>query len=431
MKNIVFLVGSYYPYSSAVGTCCFNIAEKLAKENNVTVVCMKSHLGQSERENYQEQTIMRASHKWWNTRMKLIEKIKTSGFMGKKWYIFRLNAVRAKAYLQIIFSRVSLNKGWVRSYQQALENIKEPIDVIIPFCCPIEAVVSGIGYKRKYPTIKLIPYLFDPFIDSYTLHRTEWNKRLKRKSNMKIEEEMLSFSDKVFCINHLKQHFIQYKCYLDKLIFTEHPLLKKIYKDSNQMKVNKAGISLTYTGVFDKIIRNPEYLLRFMVYGLNETDIKLHLYSHGNCADIIEKYTNEAKGHIINHGFVPKEEANYAVNVSDILISVGNVDNLQVPSKIFEYISVGKPIVHLYTVDDDVNIKILKKYPLSLCLKQDKNLLAENTEKFLKFCQNNKGKTLDFSEIEKIYYYATPTFIAEKMMEIIDRLENPLEIVKD
>jgi hypothetical protein len=37
-------------------------------------------------------------------------------------------------------------------------------------------------------------------------------------------------------------------------------------------------------------------------------------------------------------------------------------------SKIFEYISCGKPIVHFYTANNDAKLKILKEYPLALCL---------------------------------------------------------------
>ncbi|MCO5385780.1 MAG: glycosyltransferase [Desulfosporosinus sp.] len=423
--NIVFLVGSYYPYFSAVGTCCYNIAEEMAKQNKITVVCMKSRIEQSETEEYQGQAIIRVSHRWWDVRLKLGEKMKTSASIIKKCYNLLLNIVRAKEYLQIVLSTVSLNKGWVRSYRRALENIKDPIDVIIPLCFPMEAVAAGMEYKHMHKSVKIIPYLFDPFVESHTLHRAEWNKRLKRKNNMMIETYMLNISSKVFCVNQLQEHFIQYTHYLGNLIFNEHPLLIKIYKESSQIKVGKGNIHLTYAGVFDKKIRNPEYLLKFMLRTLPEIDAKLHLYSYGNCVNVVEKYSDESKGSITNHGFVPKEEANRAVYASDILVCVGNIDNLQVPSKIFEYMSTGKPIVHFYTADDDVNVKILKDYPLCLCLKQDKNLFMENRKKFIKFCQDNKGKTLDFSEVEKFYYYATPEFIAKQMMEIIDSGENP------
>jgi hypothetical protein len=277
-------------------------------------------------------------------------------------------------------------------------------------------------YKRKHNRTIMIPYLFDPFVDSHTLHRLKWNRRLKRKSNVRLETEMLDMSSKVFCVNHLKEHFIKYKQYIDNLIFTEHPLLKRICGKEMATSLEKVDMNLTYAGVFDKKIRNPKYLLKFMSYILPQMDARLHLYTYGNCTDIIKSYATASEGRIIDHGFVPKDEADGAVNVSDVLICVGNIDNLQAPSKIFEYISAGKPIIHFYTVDD-INVEILKDYPLCICLKQDDDLLQENAEKCIRFCRDNKNKTLDFTEVEEIYYYAKPKFIADQISAIINRSE--------
>lgn len=84
--------------------------------------------------------------------------------------------------------------------------------------------------------------------------------------------------------------------------------------------------------------------------------------------------------------------------------------------------SAGKPIVHFYTADD-VTKEILKDYQLCLCLKQDKALLEENTDKFIRFCEENKDKTLNYDKVEKIYYYyATPKYVADQIMKEITAL---------
>lgn len=150
MSHIVFIVGSYYPDFQTIGACCDYIAEELAKQHNViTVVCRKSRLGQSIRENYEGQTIIRVSHRWWDFRLELDEKLKKSSGIIKKCYMLLLNAVRAKEYLQIVFSRVSLQKAWINAYANALESIENQINVIIPVCFPMEAVVAGMVYMQK------------------------------------------------------------------------------------------------------------------------------------------------------------------------------------------------------------------------------------------------------------------------------------------
>jgi len=428
MKHIVFLVGSYYPYFSAVGTCCFNIAEEIVKENKVTVVCMKSRIGQLEQEEFHGQTIIRVSHRWWDTRLKLDENIKKSSSIIKKLYILLLNIVRAKEYLQIVFSRMSLNKGWIRSYQRALENITDQIDVIIPLCFPMEAVIAGINYKKKVNETKLIPYLFDQFVERKELHKLRILMSLKMDYHLDIEKDMIDFSDKLLVIHSLQKHF---KTYFPKAIkkiqFVEHPLLKLIYLQSpkEQKKGYLEGCILVFTGALLKGYVMPDYMLNLLLSVNAKMNFTLNLYIGGNCENTIEKYQRLIPDTIINHGYVDKKTAVEAITSSNILISIAEIKGIQVSSKIFEYMSTGKPIVHFYTADNDINVRILKDYPLCLCIKQDDSLINGNAEKFIKFCHENKGKTLNFREVERIYYHATPKFIAEQMMEIIDRGENP------
>ena len=425
MNNIVFIVGEYYPNFSAVGICCYNIAEEIAKYNKVTVICMKSYNSQIENEEYNGQIIIRVSHKWWDIRLKLNEKIKTTNGLFNKWYRLLLNGVRVKEYLQVIFSRVSIKRDLVNSYINALQTIKDPIDAVIPLCFPMEAVVAGMEYKRKDNRIKLIPYLFDPFVESHTLHRTSLNRKIKKKANINIEKNMFELSTKIFCMNQLYTHFEQLNFKKELLLFTEHPLIKrKLNMKCDKSDIDQEKIIITYTGVFDYYIRNPEYFLKLMTKKLINYNAELHLYTCGNCGSLIDKYVKEAKGKIINHGYVAKEKADEAITKSSILICVGNIDNSQVPSKIFEYMSVGKPIVLFYSNDNDANIKVLKDYSLCLFLKQDESLSEKNSKEFVEFCNLNKNMSLNFTEVEELYYYASPNFITKQIMNEIDSEEH-------
>ena len=46
MKHIVFLLGNYYPYYSAVEKCLGNVIEELEKDNRVTVVSFNTKINQ-------------------------------------------------------------------------------------------------------------------------------------------------------------------------------------------------------------------------------------------------------------------------------------------------------------------------------------------------------------------------------------------------
>ena len=50
--KIIFVLGSYYPFASAVGNCVSIIATELAKRYSVIVVCVKNEIDSLEEENY-------------------------------------------------------------------------------------------------------------------------------------------------------------------------------------------------------------------------------------------------------------------------------------------------------------------------------------------------------------------------------------------
>jgi hypothetical protein len=82
--------------------------------------------------------------------------------------------------------------------------------------------------------------------------------------------------------------------------------------------------------------------------------------------------------------------------------------------------STGKPIVLFYSEDSDSNVSILRKYPLCLFLRQDDALIQENVEKLVKFCRETKERTMNFAEVERIYYTATPEYVTKQMVNAID-----------
>ncbi len=62
----------------------------------------------------------------------------------------------------------------------------------------------------------------------------------------------------------------------------------------------------------------------------------------------LTKYVKKAGGRIIKHGLVDTNEIKTVLADADILVNVGNAVAEVKPSKTFEYISTGKPIVNFY-----------------------------------------------------------------------------------
>lgn len=418
--HIVFIVGGYFPYYSAVGKCVGNVAEELSKDHQVTVLCQRSNSGQKTTELYNNQKIIRVDTKETKIRNRLNEKINSRNGLTQEINKVLLNLYKVFIAIKMLFLNATIKNELIEAFYGALKEIDEPIDLIIPSSLPFESVLSSIEYiSRNNVETKVIPYLFDQFTDNPSLHRTRWNKMIKRKNHLKLEEYILANSHSILIMNQLEKHFRHnFSAYADKVNVVEHPLLK--VNTCNYENLNSDNINIVYTGSFYKKIRNPEYFLNVAEQSLHEIDAVLNIYSFGNCENIIENYSKRYPLKILNHGKVTTEKAYDAISSSDILVAVGNSDNSQIPSKIFEYMSFGKPIVYFYTVDDDANLKVLERYPYRVFIKQDYELMDENVKRFVGFCNSYSKIRVGYNEIKKIYVDATPRYTADLIINLFN-----------
>lgn len=403
--NIVFVLGEYYPNFSAVGKCASMVANILAKNNNVKVICFKSNSNDNNYDSYNNQVILRTYTKEFLTREKFITKIKQNKNVLRLFYKILYNIFKIKIVFKILFSKETIYKEKVNALYNTLISINDKIDIIIPCCFPMESIVAALKYKKNNSDVQLIPYLFDPFTENLTLHRFNINKRIKRKSHLKLESEMIKASKKVIVMKHLYNHFINDFFDSNKIIIADHPLLTDKCNGNDGQNIN-----LIYTGIFQKIVRNPFLFLKLMEEVLKNIDGVLHIYAYGNCDNIIDKFAINNPKKIIFHGKVSNDIAENALKNGNIFISVGNKDNTQVPSKVIEYIGYGKPIIHFYTNPHDECINILKKYPLALIIDLNGDVNV-NLIDIISFCNNNKNNSLKFVEVKENFLDALPEFI--------------------
>ena len=226
--KIIFVLGSYYPFASAVGNCVSIIATELAKRYSVIVVCVKNEIDSLEEENYNLHLIRRITTRFYAARLKFCNMADSTNVFLKYWGKINIYILRIVSYFKSIFSQENIDQELVSSYTNCLKkmNFKNEQVVLIPCCFPFESVVASIKYKKEFSNASILPYLFDRFADSSTLHRNEINKQLKWKRHLFLEELMLKNCKKVLFIESWREHllgnFSKYSC---KFIQVEHPLL--------------------------------------------------------------------------------------------------------------------------------------------------------------------------------------------------------------
>ena len=190
---------------------------------------------------------------------------------------------------------------------------------------------------------------------------------------------------------------------------------------SNQAEGKSRGdgkIRLLFCGWLYSGIRSPQYFLDIV----SRLDGRFEVTFMGReCELMRERFPIETKATLITMPNQPYDVALQAMADADVLINIGNSVPVHMPSKTLEYINTGKPMVNFYKFADCPTLYYTKRYPLALNLFEEEKDTDSAAARFVRFCEENIGKTVDHDWIEDEYADCTPKYIAQK---ILDSLEN-------
>lgn len=278
----------------------------------------------------------------------------------------------------------------VRKTGQLLE--ESHYDSLITVSHPFTGHLIGLNLKKKYPQIKWVVDVGDPFC--FIEKTLTNNHRLYQRLNYKCEGEIF---EKASAIAVTTQATL--KRYVD--IFPEcktkihviPPLLSLPQKHIKESSSNRNGKTrLVFVGTLYKNIRNPKFLLK--IFGrLLETrlDEKLELHFWGgihDCHDLFIPYNNLIENKIFLHGTVSHEKILQDMEDANVLINIGNDTSCQLPSKVVEYVSTGKPILNIVKMKEDSSMEFCSKYPASMTIFEDNQPASEDIVKIMEFIEN-------------------------------------------
>lgn len=422
--NIVVLAGNYYPYFSANGNCINNIINELKKEHNVIVIAEKNDFALEKYEDYNGVKIRRMND-FLTCFHKMCERNKKNAknAIEEKFYNFLLQSKRCIFAAKGVMGLDAIDWRKVRKYKKELERVcgEIKVDLIIPVILPIESAIAATNFEKNNNE-KIMAFQFDHFTEGVTINKFKIQGRLRFNRHIRIKKSILEKIDKVFILPQLKEFYDKeiFNEFKEKIILSEHPLCKEIiFDNSKNEKIYGNRINLVFTGTLIKKYRNPEYLFNIIYKSKIKDELCMHMYTGGDCGEILDKATKITNGVIKSYGFVPLKDALIAMRSADILISIGVTEGNQVSGKIFDYFATGKPIVHFYFKEDDPNLKYFKEYPLALCLKIDDGLIEKNCMEFSRFCKEYAGRMIEFDEVKNIFYYATPKYVTKQILSEI------------
>lgn len=177
-------------------------------------------------------------------------------------------------------------------------------------------------------------------------------------------------------------------------------------------------IHLLFCGWLYSDIRSPRYFLDIV----SRLDEHFEVTFMGReCERLQERFPIETKAKLITMPNQPYDLALQAMADADVLINIGNSVPVHMPSKTLEYINTGKPMVNFYKFTDCPTLYYTKRYPLALNLFEEEKDLDAAAERFVRFCEENVGKTVDRAFIEAEYADCTPQYIAQKILECLEK----------
>ena len=420
-RNILFMTNFYLPKLLANGACIHQLVLGLKEfDVNVHVVSFKMRM-QIDGEVIDGINIHRVKPRFFYL-LRTWGENRSGTILGGLVYQTALLLNKIKKLFYLPFYPITSPLFIYRYFKFVEElHIKNKFDIVISSYAPIEPAICGYLLKNKYKKIKWGLYLLDSLSNGVKVPYIP--KKLIEQMGWKWERILFRNSDKVFNMKCHERHFEKkrYSPFWSKMEIVDIPLLRSLPIGNNK-SINENRnkyINLVYTGALMKNLRNPEYLCKSISKINRFSSIKLNFYSRGDCEGMLKEFEKQTGCGIISHGYVDMNKSIEAINDADILISIGNNNSDMIPSKIFEYMSTGKKIIHFYTSDGDTSLSYLKKYPSSLLI-DERGDFDDNCEKINLFISEER-ELLNFEAVSSIFTQNKPSYTVNKILRMLER----------
>lgn len=281
-------------------------------------------------------------------------------------------------------------------------------DVIIPIAGDYTAVQAAVELKREFPEKKLVFYQVDPcstnmiYSSGQQTELREYEKNIYKSIDALIT--MPCIYDDVKTIIDKKDS--------PKIMVSDLPL---VCPNVNKYRGKNKKIICTFSGLIYAGIRDPQYTLRLFEDLLEDECIELWFIGV-QLKDLPPEFQNKK---IRCYGIVPLKIANELISKSDVLINIGNKMRNQVPSKIFDYISTGKPVINICKNRNCPTIDYFLRYKLALNLYEDDMLFDEQKNKLKEFILAKRDYFVDAEDIEQEFKCCTPKYCAKEIFSLI------------
>lgn len=416
--KILIALYAYYPYANANTNVIQPLIDSLSKHFDIDIVTLNRDNTARKFEIKDSLNIYR--YKKQNRFIQILH-ILFYADSGKRriWYQ-KLIFLLLKP-LSVLLHKFSYFKH--SEYKMLKRMIKNEKYAFVLSTCESFLSCQHVLMLKKELNIKFawITYFMDP--------HAFYIKNLNCPGILKIEQEIYDKSDLILVTDDI---FIENKSnilnkYINKTIPVQFGNLKFIQSRLIRPIFEKDKINCVYAGsLLDENIRSPKYLFKIV----NELDDRfiVHMVCNNlSKASIMLCDSILGKNKIIKwYDSLTIEESMGIISNAEILINLGNKSVNQTPSKIFDYIGTGKPIINIYSLKNDTSKRYLENYPCKLNILEDENSLPENIFAFREFALNNAKKKIPKDVIKNLYSKYLCENVTKKTVNCIIQFEKNL-----
>lgn len=159
-------------------------------------------------------------------------------------------------------------------------------------------------------------------------------------------------------------------------------------------------INIIFSGTIFKV-EFVEYAANLFNRSNFSKEFNLIFFSRSVEDKVFEKVKSAFAGTIQYPGFIPHSELLALYSKTDFFMSLPEVATA-ICSKVYEYMTYGKPMMLFYEDDNDVNISTFSKYPY--CISIDTRLpVEENVARIDSFIESSKGKNVQYEIVEDLF----------------------------
>jgi len=388
LKRILFVTDTYYPDSSATTTLARRTAEALV-QLGYSVDAYPSEIS--------------GNHFSYPDSYNGVKICRTEGGSGE-------NNAPVKATEDHIATQTQVNR------LACLLDV-ENYDCVFSVAVAFEVNFLVHDAIARSSNSKWFPMAYDPY--AYDPHVT----KKQRQERAVREIDALKDATKVFFLTEFKEDYIGSPIE-EKIEWFMLPCIRPIVHSTSSVKTitfDETYINCVFLGDFYYGVENTDFIFRLF----EPLDKNIRLYTVGNLCDFgptVEFWKNKLGDRYICHERVSQEEAHNIMLDCDVLVSMGHDSANMCPSKIIDFISSGKPILHIKKIEDCCGEKYLQKYPNKYCIYQNDTLTQTRVNEVGWFIMKAKGaKSISFNELKVLYGDFTMETLIEKIEKEINK----------